>query len=344
LNEDEIAEMIQYELDETSNKKAHEYYGKGKDWEDKALGKKLSISNKYQNLRSFKNRSKGLDRAFKKLSGGLDRVNVGGGIKEGFPEEVDEGKINWGMVDALRDSKKETVLVSPKGYKGGGKVTRIPKSEYDPKKHSLAEDRLNELKKSTLASYTKKAALGAAGAMGDMVSAGTKNTDAGRADHTKNAKKFVKRTVGVGKAVDRLSGTYDKVTRGTTNKISTSLREPKKYHAEENVEEARGHNVYWDDQGDEPKKEINKQKTYRDYKDRLVWNASGTKKVSNKKSVSSTAREDDARRSQARDVDAKNGGERLTIVGNIKKDVKKHDTPKSRKFAKALGDPNSEGP
>ena len=34
---------------------------------------------------------------------------------------------------------KDTVLVTPKGYKGGGKVTRILKSKYDPKKHSLAE-------------------------------------------------------------------------------------------------------------------------------------------------------------------------------------------------------------
>ena len=38
----------------------------------------------------------------------------------------------------------DTVLVSPKGYKGGGKVKRIPKSQYDPKKHNLAEEQLDE--------------------------------------------------------------------------------------------------------------------------------------------------------------------------------------------------------
>ena len=38
------------------------------------------------------------------------------------------------------EKKEETVLVSPKGYKGGGKVTRIRKKDYDPKKHSLASE------------------------------------------------------------------------------------------------------------------------------------------------------------------------------------------------------------
>lgn len=36
--------------------------------------------------------------------------------------------------------KKDTVLVSPKGYKGGGQVTRINKKDYDPKKHNLASE------------------------------------------------------------------------------------------------------------------------------------------------------------------------------------------------------------
>ena len=40
----------------------------------------------------------------------------------------------------VAEEKKDTVLVSPKGYKGGGQVTRIPKKEYDPKKHNLASE------------------------------------------------------------------------------------------------------------------------------------------------------------------------------------------------------------
>ena len=53
--------------------------------------------------------------------------------------------------------KGDTVLVSPKGHKGGGKVTRIAKSEYDPKKHSLAEDQLDELSKKTISNYARGA-------------------------------------------------------------------------------------------------------------------------------------------------------------------------------------------
>jgi hypothetical protein len=41
-----------------------------------------------------------------------------------------------------KKKKEPTILVCPKGYKGGGKVSRIPKSEYDPKKHSLAEGKI----------------------------------------------------------------------------------------------------------------------------------------------------------------------------------------------------------
>jgi hypothetical protein len=44
------------------------------------------------------------------------------------------------QAEKIAEEKKDTVLVSPKGYKGGGQVTRIPKKEYDPKKHNLASE------------------------------------------------------------------------------------------------------------------------------------------------------------------------------------------------------------
>ena len=46
------------------------------------------------------------------------------------------------QAEKIAEAKKDdgTVLVSPKGYKGAGQVTRIPKKEYDPKKHNLASE------------------------------------------------------------------------------------------------------------------------------------------------------------------------------------------------------------
>ena len=81
----------------------------------------------------------------KNLNVSFTRKKAGQNFKE--ETDIDEGK---GYTNAkkdlgpfAKDPMKDTVLVSPKGYKGGGKVRRIPKSQYDPKKHSLAEDKLD---------------------------------------------------------------------------------------------------------------------------------------------------------------------------------------------------------
>jgi hypothetical protein len=54
---------------------------------------------------------------------------------------------------------KQTILVTAKGNKSGGGVMRIKKSDYDPNKHSLAEDQeqIDELSKKTLKGYVKGA-------------------------------------------------------------------------------------------------------------------------------------------------------------------------------------------
>ena len=64
-------------------------------------------------------------------------------FKKRYGKESGEG-VMYGVATnrakQVAEEKKDTVLVSPKGYKGGGKVKRINKKDYDPKKHSLASE------------------------------------------------------------------------------------------------------------------------------------------------------------------------------------------------------------
>jgi hypothetical protein len=63
--------------------------------------------------------------------------------------EIDEGEAKARSNNAKQAARGKkyipgVVKVSPKGYKGAGKVREIHVSQYDPKKHSLAEEDLNE--------------------------------------------------------------------------------------------------------------------------------------------------------------------------------------------------------
>jgi hypothetical protein len=121
------------ELDELSKKTLDSYKNKAvmdlsRHAGDQSLQKMMGGENspKYKKHGDkIKQRAKGIHTVMDKLSK----------IKE-ETEELDE--------KAAVAKSKQTVLVTAKGNKSGGGVMRIKKSDYDPNKHSLAEDQVDE--------------------------------------------------------------------------------------------------------------------------------------------------------------------------------------------------------
>lgn len=143
------------EINEVSKETKKKYLDKAVDWHQKKFQEPLKPEHKTPTGKPKKSwvnspERKKLEAKLQQRRGKIQKVSKELTGKTHYSEEVDRAKAHLRNEEVELEEKaaiaksKQTVLVTAKGTKSAGGVMRIKKSDYDPKKHDLAEDEVAE--------------------------------------------------------------------------------------------------------------------------------------------------------------------------------------------------------